>query len=191
MTHPQYLVIVRRSQVPLMMPSVSDEQTSSARISSFIFNFICKRTLTFMAAVLTASSNGGVCEDEVLVGEGNIPSGYNESIPTKLTYYVRDSKHEHEKGYEIRYDTGGVIPDTNTSEEVKAITVTNFRPIQSEQTFQTYGFKSARIDCSLSAQDYDDSAKVENVYYPAVLDALKKEYPDAGDIRVLEHRVSS
>ena len=36
-----------------------------------------------------------------------------DSIHTEIDYLAKDPKHEHEKPYEIRYDTGGLIPERN------------------------------------------------------------------------------
>jgi hypothetical protein len=36
------------------------------------------------------------------------------SIHTEIDYLVKDPKHEHEKPYEIRYDTGGLIPERSS-----------------------------------------------------------------------------
>jgi len=112
-----------------------------------------------------------------------------ETVLTKLDYYVRDPKHEYEKPYEIRYDTGGLIPDTNIMEEPKPVVIQNFRMLQSYQSLQDYGFTSAKVHCSLKAAEFDDESKVKNEYYPAVEQALRKAYPDADEVKILEHIV--
>ena len=49
--------------------------------------------------------------------------GLKQSIETNLSYLIKDPKHEHEKPYTVNYDTGGVIPRTNTKNESKLVVV--------------------------------------------------------------------
>ena len=50
-------------------------------------------------------------------------------ISTEVLYVARDPKHHEEKPYAIAYDAGGVIPQTNMTNESFPIEVQNFRPL--------------------------------------------------------------
>jgi hypothetical protein len=112
-----------------------------------------------------------------------------DEIQTEVTYLIKDPKHEHEKPYELRYDPEGIIPTTNMETEARPIMIRDFRPLQNYQSFDEYGFSLAKIDCALTASDLDDKKRVEDVYYPQVEKLLSKQFPDASEIKILEHGV--
>ncbi|KAH8753206.1 hypothetical protein F5882DRAFT_308780 [Hyaloscypha sp. PMI_1271] len=110
-----------------------------------------------------------------------------DAIQTEVDYLIRDPKHEHEKPYEIRYDPGGVIPETNMSDETRPILVHDFRPFQNCQSFSEYGFSSARIECAVKSTEFDDEQKVKEVYYPEIKKLMWQRFPGAAEIKILEH----
>jgi hypothetical protein len=112
-----------------------------------------------------------------------------DAIQTEITYLVKDPKHEHEKPYDIRYDTGGAIPSTNMENETRSVTIHNFRAFENSQSFKDYGFSSAKINCALTAAEFDDEKRVEEVYYPMVEKFIRTSFPDAVEVRILEHHV--
>jgi hypothetical protein len=105
------------------------------------------------------------------------------------TYLVRDPKHETEKLYDFVYNNGGVIPQTNMSPEYKPILMHNFRPIQSSKSFDEYGFTSAKIDCPLTASDFDHEQSITEIYYPVIEGLLREKFPDAAMVKIMEHNV--
>jgi len=109
-----------------------------------------------------------------------------QSIKTNLSYLIKDPGHEHEKPYTVNYDTGGVIPRTNTKNESKPVVVQNFRDIQDARSFEEYGFGSVKIDSALASAEFNDEARVEEVYYPAVKKVLWEMFPDATRIETLD-----
>jgi hypothetical protein len=113
----------------------------------------------------------------------------DDVIDTELFYLTKDAKHETDKPYELRYDPGGIVPITNITNKSKRVLIHNSRPLQTSQSFQERGFTSARIDCSLTADEFDDETKVEEVYYPAVEKLIWQTFPDAVEIKILEHLV--
>ena len=113
-----------------------------------------------------------------------------EAIESEISYMIRDPKHEHEKPYTVNYDTGGAIPRTNTVNESRQVVIHNFRPIQNVDSFDLFGFTSAKIDCSLERAAFNSEEQVKEVYYPAVKEVLRRIFPDATQIEVLEHSVS-
>jgi hypothetical protein len=112
-----------------------------------------------------------------------------EAIQTIVTYLMRDPKHETEKPYDFVYDNGGVIPQTNMSLEYKPILVHDFRSIQSSNSFNDYGFTSAKIDCPLTAMDFDHEKSITEAYYPVIEDLLRQKFPDAAMVKIMEHNV--
>ncbi|OCK99206.1 uncharacterized protein K441DRAFT_539099 [Cenococcum geophilum 1.58] len=109
-----------------------------------------------------------------------------QSIKTNLSYLIKDPGHEHEKPYTVNYDTGGVIPRTNTKNESKPVVVQNFRDIQDARSFEEYGFGSVKIDSALASAEFNDEARVEEVYYPAAKKVLWEMFPDATRIETLD-----
>ena len=114
-----------------------------------------------------------------------------DEVQTEVFHLVKDEKHEHEKPYEVRYDNGGAVPRTNIVQESKPISVRNFRPLETKGSFEEYGFASAKLDCSMTAAEFDDDRKVEAMYYPAVEKLLKECFPDVHEVKILEHGVSN
>lgn len=117
------------------------------------------------------------------------PRVLEDPIAAKVSYLIKDPKHEHEKPYTLNYDAQDVIPRTNTSNESKPVVIHNFRPLQNIRSFENYGFTSAKINCPLSRAELNDEKKVKEAYYTAVKKVLWQMFPDAKDIQVLEHGV--
>ncbi|KAK9802077.1 putative Methyltransferase [Seiridium cardinale] len=113
----------------------------------------------------------------------------HDTISTEVTYLKYDPKHHHEKLYTVNYDTGGVFPRTNALNEPKAVFVHNFRDVQSPQSFGDYGFSSTRLRSALQPGDFDAPDKVEDVFYPEAIKALRQLFPDAAKIEMLEHQI--
>lgn len=112
------------------------------------------------------------------------------SIKTELYYLVEDPKHQSEKPYVLRFDGGGVIPNTNMDSEYQPVEIHNFRPLQRPDSFDEYGFSVFKLNPGLDAADYYNESKLKDVYHPAVLQFLWQQFPDAADIKILEHEVS-
>lgn len=110
-------------------------------------------------------------------------------IQTNVNYPIKDPKHETEKPYEIMYDNAGVIPQTNMPPEYKPILVHNFRPNQSSESFDEYGFTLAKIDCPLTAAGFEHEKSVKEVYYPIIEKLLWQNFPDAAMVKIMEHGV--
>jgi hypothetical protein len=112
-----------------------------------------------------------------------------DAVQTELSYLIEDPKHENEKPYVLRYDSGGLIPNTNMTNVSKPIKIHNFRPLQKPHSFKDYGFSLEKLDCALTDAEYYDEMKVKDLYYPAIVKLLRQEFPDASDIKFLEHEV--
>ncbi|KAH7386373.1 hypothetical protein BKA64DRAFT_711600 [Cadophora sp. MPI-SDFR-AT-0126] len=108
-------------------------------------------------------------------------------VRTQLKYLARDPKYESEKPYEVYYDTRGKIPDTNVVHDVQPVMVRNFRAFQNSESLTVHGFSLEKIDCALTASEFRDDEKVKNVYQPVIETLLRRKYPEAAEIRVLEH----
>lgn len=126
--------------------------------------------------------------------KGRIKSGDN-SIPddavwTEIEYLAVDPKHRYEKPYELRFDTGGTIPETNMANECRKVSIRNFRPFENARNLEEYGFSASKIECTLPLAEFDNKERVGKIYYPAVKRMLWQKFPDATQIRILEHGVS-
>jgi hypothetical protein len=110
-------------------------------------------------------------------------------IRTDVIYLVKDPKHENEKPYDLRYDTGGIIPSTNMENDSKPVIVRDIRPFQNPQMFEEYGFSLAKMDYIFTAAELQDKKTVEETYYPAIKKILRQKFPDATEIKILEHAV--
>ncbi|OCK88818.1 uncharacterized protein K441DRAFT_645948 [Cenococcum geophilum 1.58] len=110
-----------------------------------------------------------------------------DTIQTEVDYLFKDPKHEYEKPYDLKYDAGGIIPRTNMATEPRSILIHNFRPLQHSQSFEEYGFTSAKIDCALTASEFRNDKTVKEVYYPAIENLLWQAFPDAAEMQIIEH----
>jgi hypothetical protein len=54
------------------------------------------------------------------------------------------------------------------SVEYKPILVRNFRPKQTSECFVEYKFTAAKIDCSLTAMDFEHEQIIKESYYPLI-----------------------
>lgn len=114
-----------------------------------------------------------------------------DDVQAQMEFLAVDPKHQHERPYELRYDAGGAIPETSVVEESKQVLIRNFRPFQNAQSFDEYGFAAMKIDCAMTAVDFDEKDKIKDIYYPAIMELLRQRFPDAAHINVLEHVVSA
>jgi hypothetical protein len=110
-------------------------------------------------------------------------------ILTNIFYLVKESKHDEEKPYELAYDAKGIIPETNMLDESHPVLIHSFRPIQDSDSYRHYGFTSAKIDCTLSATEFQDEQVIREVYYPAIEKLLWQSFPEAAAVRIMEHGV--
>ncbi|OTA55104.1 hypothetical protein K449DRAFT_438935 [Hypoxylon sp. EC38] len=112
-----------------------------------------------------------------------------DNIKTEICYLSKESKHENEKPYEMRYDPGREFPRTNMSNDFRSVTIRNFRQLQDSQSFEKYGFTAIKVDCSMTASEFDDEEKVYRIYYPEIEELLHQIFPDAVEIKILEHGI--
>lgn len=135
------------------------------------------------------TANAMASEEANLVLRSETRDTLGDVVQTETAHLVKDPKHESEKPYEIRYDSGGAVPRTNISTELRPILVRNFRSLENSQSFEEYGFSSAKIDCSMTATEFDNDERVEALYYPAAEKLLRQRFPGAAAIKILEHGV--
>jgi hypothetical protein len=110
-------------------------------------------------------------------------------VQAEVLYLTKEPKHEDEKPYEIMYNTEDTIPPTNMLNDCRPIVVHNFRPLQDTSNFEGFGFALAKIDCSMTAADFENESTVAELYYPAIERLLRETFPNAAQIRILEHGV--
>jgi hypothetical protein len=113
-----------------------------------------------------------------------------DAVRTEIEYLAVDPKHRYEKPYELRFNAGGTIPETNMVDESRKVSIRNFRPFENARNLEEYGFSASKIECALLSSEFDNKERVERVYYPAVKRILWQKFPDATQIRILEHGVS-
>lgn len=121
--------------------------------------------------------------------EGRVMSLPSNGIETTIDFATRDPKHETEKPYDLRYDTGGAIPKTNVVNETKSVTINDFRTVQDSSNYDTYGFSVERLDGVLSEAIFNDPESIKMKYYSMVETVLRRKYPDANGVYVLEHNL--
>jgi hypothetical protein len=114
----------------------------------------------------------------------------DDTVLTEIRYTARDAQHEYEKPYEMRYDTGGEIPTTNTTHESQAVTILNFRPFQNGQNFSEYGFAVEKMGVMMTDAVFHNRKLIQEVYYPVLEKLLWQEFPGAAEVRILEYNVS-
>ncbi|KAG4418992.1 hypothetical protein IFR04_007853 [Cadophora malorum] len=110
-------------------------------------------------------------------------------ITTEVLYLVRDPRYHEEKPYAIAYDAGGMIPQTNMTNESFPIQIQNVRNLQVPNSFDDFGFAVAKLDDKWTAAQFRDEIIVKERFYPQVERILKKQFPDAIAVRVIEHNL--
>jgi hypothetical protein len=118
-------------------------------------------------------------------------SDMKDAILTKIGYTVGDPRHEYEQPYEIRYDTGGAVPTRNTQQKEEPVSIRNFRPHQNAHNLNQYGFAIERMGVAMTGAVFHNTISIQEAYYPALEKVLWSHFPDATDVRVLEHNVST
>lgn len=111
-------------------------------------------------------------------------------VHSEIDYTVKDPKHRFEKPYDMRYDTGGVIPRTNLESETIAVSIEDFRPRFSSQNFHDYGFTVVNIGHDLTAAVFDeDRHSFKRKCYPAVEKVLWARFSEAAGVYIVDHNV--
>ena len=116
-------------------------------------------------------------------------SKHDDAVLTEIRYTARDARHEYEKPYEMRYDTGGVIPTTNTTHESHTVTILNFRSFQNEHNFSDYGFAVEKMGTIMTDEVFGNRKLIQEVYYPVLEKLLWQQFPSAAEVRILEYNV--
>lgn len=120
----------------------------------------------------------------------NMIAPNEDFISTEVLYLAKDPKHHEEKPYAIAYDAGGVIPQTNMTNESFPIQIQNFRPVQISNSFDDFGFAVEKLDHKWTAAQFRDEISVKERLYPQVERILRKQFPTAIAVRIIEHNVS-
>jgi len=116
-------------------------------------------------------------------------SPLENNIITEINFIVRDPKYENEKPYDIRYDIGPNVPRTNIEVETKSVNIQDFRPLHNSESFHEYGFSFEKLDFALTEALFDHQSSIKEVYYPAIEKLLRRKFPDAAEVHILEHNV--
>jgi len=110
-------------------------------------------------------------------------------VTSELVFLARDPKHLTEKPYKLQYDPGENLPRKNCTDELKGgIAVHDMRGTEKEFGLDRQGFCVARLESQLSPEDFDDDAKVKQVYY-AELKLMLKTLLGARRVEILEHGI--
>lgn len=110
-------------------------------------------------------------------------------VTSELVFLKRDPKHETEKPYKLQYDPGEDLPRKNCVDEVTdGIVIHDFRGREKDFTLDWQGFCVVELETQLAPEDFDDDAKVKQVYYAELKMMLKKEL-GARRVEVLEHGI--
>lgn len=99
-----------------------------------------------------------------------IPSS---TIRSSIHFLKRHSLYDTEKVYEHRRPEWTHIPETNAMmQKVEDIPIQDMRGVES--SLDTHGFFCMNLENSLTAEDFQDSAKVMEGYLPQLTEAIKK-----------------
>ncbi|KAF2690725.1 hypothetical protein K458DRAFT_288137 [Lentithecium fluviatile CBS 122367] len=110
-----------------------------------------------------------------------------DTIVTEIQFTVRDPKHKREKPYDLRYEAGGAIPKTNARSESHQTKILNFRPFQNAQNFDEFGFSVESLSSAWTESMFDEKEKIKDLYYHEVESILRRKFPDATGVYILEH----
>jgi hypothetical protein len=114
----------------------------------------------------------------------------NDNVWTDIEYTVQDPKFENEKPYDIRYNIGNAMPMTNASSESKEVLIQNFRPYQDDSCFDKFGFSLEKMAIDLTEGIFDNVSSIKTTVYPMIEEVLRRKFPDASSVHILEHSVS-
>ena len=114
----------------------------------------------------------------------------NDSIQTKIGFITKDPRHDHEKPYTLRYDAGDSIEFTNIKGKSHNVTIHNFRPRQGAQNLEEYGFSVEKWHYHLTETIFDQQDKVKTILYPEIENFLRRKFPEAVGVHIVEHGVS-
>src|SRR3954462_7649331 len=87
-----------------------------------------------------------------------------DAVVAKVDYLLKDPLHDEEKPYMLGFDAKGVIRQTNMQDETHNVMIQNFRSYQSVDSFEQYGFTSAKIDRPLIAEEFRNEEAVRNLF---------------------------
>lgn len=111
------------------------------------------------------------------------------TVTTELVFLAKDPKHDTEKPYKLQYDPGDTLPRKNCTDEVRNdIQIQDIRGREQDFTLENQGFCVAKLETQLSPEDFDDDAKIKQVYY-AELKMMLKSLLGARRVEILEHGV--
>ncbi|KAI9712106.1 MAG: hypothetical protein M1820_001815 [Bogoriella megaspora] len=109
------------------------------------------------------------------------------AVHTTVSYLKKKPNYEHEKLYTLNYESGDDLPRTNISNEHKKVLIHDLRDKQSAASLEAYRFGLLSLKSGLAHDEFNSPTRVEEVYYPQVLTLLRKVFPGAKSIFVLEH----
>lgn len=113
----------------------------------------------------------------------------SSNVTSELVFLQRDPKHQIEKPYKLQYDPGNDLPRKNCVDELReGIVIHDLRGNEHDFTLESNGFCVMKLESQLNPEDFDDDAKIKNVYYNELKSLLKAKL-GARRIEILEHGV--
>jgi len=113
------------------------------------------------------------------------------SVAATIQYLRRDPLHDAEKPYYLYFDYEYDLPRTNTLADYQLVAIHNARDIDTpvDELLRTSGFAKLPIHCPLRSEEYFDAAKVRDHLYPGYASIVRSLFPDATQVKFLEHNV--
>ncbi|KAJ4307475.1 hypothetical protein N0V84_012708 [Fusarium piperis] len=95
-------------------------------------------------------------------------------VQSSVYFLERSERWKTEKPYVLNYVPELPAVRSNSSLESKNIDVEDIRGRETEFTYSKNGFFVLPLDCSMTPEDYDDDAKVKQIYLKQVGDSVKE-----------------
>ncbi|KAF2106467.1 hypothetical protein BDV96DRAFT_507747 [Lophiotrema nucula] len=118
-----------------------------------------------------------------------LDSSKNGSVEADIQYLLRDPKRKNEKLFYRYFDEYPDMEKTNTAGDLRQVTIRNARHVHlsASDMFSQFAFAKFPLSVPLSPEEYYDSSKVKEGYYPKCIELVRSLYPDAARIEVQEH----
>ena len=115
-----------------------------------------------------------------------------EHIVASLNHLRRDKLHEDVKPYKLQYDPGPELPRTNCVNETReGIVIHDLRCHMDDFSFEKNGFDVIKIISQLPSEEFYDKARVQEVFYEEIEEALSQYFSETREIVIMEHQVQS
>ena len=112
-----------------------------------------------------------------------------EPLSATVAYLANEPKYNHEKPYDIKYESKDSLPSTNVKTELHQVKIHDLRNSEHNLSFERNGISVLRIKPAISYEDFSDTKKIVDLYLPQLAQDLRSHL-GAARVQIFEHVVS-